>query len=1810
MLRAGGVVAGQLTQTNMDPSEKQAEETASNEEEKERQASGAETPPTGEEVDADTAETEEGEDSTVRVIPQDMYYDYEELYSRAFISPDSSIPANLLQLTHSFGYDCARRCNLQLLDEQTLAFVAGNLLVLLDLQSREQRYLRSCSGGGIGTIMAHPSKEYFAVAEKGHHPNIIIYEFPSLRPYRLLRGGTVEAYSCVDFNREGALLASVGSAPDYMLTLWEWAQERVLLRCKAFSQDVFRVTFSPYNPGQLTTSGSGHVKFWKMANTFTGLKLQGQLGRFGKTALTDIEGYVELPDGKVVSGSEWGNMLLWEGGLIKVEICRERGKPCHSGSIQQFALDEGELITIGTDGAIRGWDVEKIDAADCADDSGMFVMEPMNEMLLGRHVRLTSMVKSSVPESLIWFAQDSNGCIWKLDLSFSNITHDPECLFSFHAGAIQAMDVSPTSYLMATTALDRTVRIYDFSAKRELTVSQYIQGGTALSWAPCSVSTQGAVLAVGFSDGVLRLLELYRSLGLEEEVGLTPSREAELRLKQALKPHNAPVTAIAFKHSGELLATGSADGTVFFFTVGETCAPIGFIRVPAPVQCLQWAPKEHDRNTLLIVCESSYVLEVQAPAAESHTPTSTYEMQGFPTLTFHFHSIKARIQREMEIARREALKEKRRKEKEEREKQKADATQEEEEEKKEEEEELPPLHTPDSPSPMLCAFYSQPGAFWLSMGGYDAGFLYHCRFSEQQEGDPALRRDEPFAFLPVQDTEDDPICTLSFSSDRQLLLCGMQTGCVRVFPLQPPDPPLSSLTAFWALSVHDNQYGRVRSVRCSHDDRFVLSAGDDGNIFAFSLQPSEPPAGALQHSQTRIPSPPADIDLEQVVQDIVDPNAYSIETAKQRTELDRLRREAEQRKEERRRRLLELQAQFKQLLQRNQSLPEHVRLPPEELELDPRFREEAERLTALRIREVQKELAWEAERHQIGLKKLQDRFWESLESDIITVVACQSEHRVSTYRLLPPSHRFLKLQGQCQTQRAGQDPRPCRAGSGKGSATGEPDSAPSAGEREPGGQREEEQDDLGVLQGRGMRGRVAGHQGERQQKAAEKAEQVKAKIERRKQEWADLFASKPDQDYEDPADVLALQQAIEHMGDFKLKTAKDFTVPEQLRMNTERKRSQLLVLEEEICERKQQLNGRIVRLREEKLQLIWRLQRWAQQLDAVQTQLPAQKRLQTLPLPVLRPEEAPERRLQYTPATLRRFAELREARARGRGLEEGEEAPSVLHLLQHGDDPAHPTPTAPRGHAPHPPHHRELTELEEEMRTLQEIRLCCQQEELLSQMREAVWRFDAELQVLRHEKVCLDMRMKMADLRHVTLFQELLLLKDFEKRENNLQERLRARTQEENDTRLKWEDCKKQLELKQQGVVKLQQREKALSASFHASLGDNNKFSDFLTRVFKKKVKRVKKKETSGDEEEQEDSEEDSDEECDWDEEESEGESESGGALDDSVCPPSCDPALFENTLQLRERRLDLEELLAEEKKSCDALRKECDALAKKEKVVQASLKAAEGDLELFDREKQQKLNELDVIVPLRLHQIEFLSNGVLPSDVSDALVMNTAALKALQARIRQLQIEKQEQGDAYRQARQRHALLTHEHRDMQARIHELEERCEEMMLAKFGRLVDLEVLQTLSGNSQLEELKQDCRAKEAANTQELKRWKVKLTETKRILMEVSRRHTERVCMLNSLLKEKKELEEKLESRQRKMGAQFRERRVEVEERSRLQAVVEVQGREMEALRQEITALSRKGGHVAPPSQPRSAGRRKPKREGGAQPALSAASQE
>ncbi|XP_061603571.1 LOW QUALITY PROTEIN: cilia- and flagella-associated protein 44-like [Phyllopteryx taeniolatus] len=1702
---------------------------------------------------------EEETDETQTSLPVDMCYSYEELHSKPFITPESGIPENLLVFSHSFGYDCGRRANLQLLDDRTLVFIAGQLLILLDVCTKQQRYMRSCSGGGIGSIGVSNRKEYLVVAEKGRKPTLIVYKYPSLQAYRILRDGTQRAFSSVNFNSDGSLLASLGSAPDYMLTVWNWRQEEVMLRCKAISQEVYKVSFSPYNPGLLTSSGSGHIKFWKMASTFTGLKLEGLIGHFGKTAATDIEGYVELPDGKVVSGSNWGNLLLWDGNAIKVELCSKGGQCCHAGVVQPFALEDGQLMTFGADGMIRGWDFETIDAADSSSENSRFEMEPMNEMVVGRHVCLFSIVKSSQPDSTIWFAQDTNGAIWKVDLSFTYTTPDPECLFSFHAGAINGLDVSKKSHLMATTALDRSVRVFDFLAKTELTCNRFTQGGTALHWAPPMVNQTGSLLVTGFEDGVVRLLELYDPSGLQ--IVTRHIVEAQLRLKQAFKPHNAPITTVAYECNGAILATGSSDCTVFFFTVGEKYEPIGFVCVPGPVQVLEWSPHSHHENSLLILCLSGHVVEVPCPDPKTLQTGKSYQLLELPRRTFRFKSIKSRIRREEEIARRQALKEKRKKEREENE------ITDEEEEEDEEEEALPCIYIPDPPSPLYWGFYSKPGQFWLSMGGYDSGFLYHCKFSENQDENSEKCLVEPFDFLAIQNADGDPIRSVTFSSNRQLMFCGMHSGSIRVYPLDPDDHALTSMQPYWELSIHDSNYGYLRHICCSHDDQFVLTAGDDGNIFSFSLLPDEELQKERQKKKAKVPSPRVGLENEVLAKDIDDPAAYSIETAKQKLEKDRRRREADKKIFAKRKRLAAFQNKFKILLNENLNLPGHIQLTPLELLLDQRFEDQAESEKITRLNEVQYQMSWQEEHSHLSLKKLQDWFVGSSQSKIVTVFAIRTDHRVSTYHI--PSLSSTWLQQQSSSSISGVN-ETALAECQKSTDQPEKDSS------------ETDEDDAPPTPVSRAGVQVADRQVERLQKAAEKAEQARAKIAKRKQEWDKLYAEKPHKDCEDPRDVQAICEAKERIGDLKLKTDKNFTVPKHLRMSANRKKVEMINLEDNIREKQTEMNRDILALRDFKLLLLSKLGAQAKQFQRIQNHLPSQLHCCPPPPPTVRLEEVPEKSLQCTRAILERYRVLREQRLKDAELEDQECGTSVvdelekeIELLEEMENESGSSAEETTGEE------EELND--EELQNMKQDALLDMRDFLLEQMKILVDQFDKEHLMCLEKVQMLDWKLKLGNLRQLTLYQELLLLKEVDKSEKTLQDKLDKRLKEEDDLMSELEKYRKALELKRKDIAKRQEKEKANTAAFHALLGDDNNNEEYLTKVYKKKIKRAKKKE-QGSEEEDEDSNDDFDDYENWDDDDDDDWDalDGDGAVEE--CPPGCDPKLFDDVLELRERRLDLEELLAEEKKNAEQLEKECDALVKKMKSVKISLKAAEDDLEEVNREKQQKMNQLEVVVPLRLHQIEIDISAQVPSDLSPALVLTRMELQRLQERVNELEVEKLQQTEVYRQARQQHIRLIKERKDMSNEIQSLEKLCHQLMMTRFGREVDMEVLQTLCVNKTVAEMKQEKILRDIANAKDIQQWDRKVEKARETLMGMTRSNSERLLCLNSLFEQKKELELKLYSRQKKIGKHLQacSRRADRGQIWSLQELVRKQSEQIERLSKEISGLGPTGGHMLP----------------------------
>ncbi|XP_061656412.1 cilia- and flagella-associated protein 44-like [Syngnathoides biaculeatus] len=1684
-------------------------------------------------------------------LSSDMYYKYEQLYSRPFITPGSDIPENLLNLSHSFGYDCRRRANLQLLGDRTVLFIAGQLVILFDVSTKYQRYIRSCSGSGIGSIGVHPSQEYFIVGEKGNKPILIVYEYPSLKAYRILKDGAQRGFSSVNFNSDGSLLASLGCIPDYMLTVWNWRQEEVLLRCKAISQEVYKVSFSPYNPELLISSGSGHIKFWKMASTFTGLKLEGLIGHFGKTAATDIEDYIELPDGKVVSGTNWGNLLLWNGNSIKAELCSKGGQCCHAGVVQPFALEDGQLMTIGSDGVIRGWDFETIDNAESSSENSKFEMEPMNEMVVGRHVCLSSIVKSSQPDSTVWFAQDSNGAIWKLDLSFTYATPDPECLLSFHAGPIQGLDVSKKSHLMATTALDRSVRVFDFLAKTELISTRFNQGGTSLHWAPLSVNHSGGLLVTGFEDGVVRLLELFDTKGMHNN-----QADAHIRLKQAFKPHNGPVTSVAFEGNGKILATGSSDCTVFFFTVGEKYEPIGFVRVPGPVKMLEWSPLSHHENRLLILCQNGHIVEVPCPEHTTLKPKKSYELLELPRRSFSFKSIKSQIKREEDIARRPVFQVKQQKEQEEH--------QVIQEEKLEED--LPPIFISNPHSPLHCGFYSQPGHFWLSMGGVDSGFLYHCKFSENQDEDQKKHQDEPFDYLTVLNADDDPICSVTFNSNRQLMLCGMHSGSIRVYPLDPNTQTLTSMGEYWELSIHDSSYGHLWHICCSFDDQFVLTAGDDGNIFSFELLPHDELEKDLEKKRAMVPSPSVSLENEALAQDIDDPAADSIEMVKQKLEKDHQSREAEKKKSEKRGRLAAIRSSFKKLLEENLDLPEHSRLTIAELQLDDCFQEQFEKEKSQKIKEVQEQMSWKEQHSHIALKKLQDWFKGSLETNIVSVLGIGTHHRVSTYHI--PALSSAEVQQQSSYREANSNEtaqverRKSRDHTVKNSSETDEEYMPHSL----------------VIRSSGIK--LADRQIERLRKAAEKAEQARAKIDKRKQEWDQFYTEKPMKNCEDPRDVQAICEAKENIGDLKLKTDKNFTVPKHLRMSADRKKAEITDLEGNIRQKQIEMNTEIVALRDSKLLLLSKLRAEAKQFQRFQSLLPSHLQHHQPRLPTIHPQEIKDKMAQCTPTILERYRVLREQRFRCTEPEDQEGGISLLKQLENemeemeGVGDMSELSEATEGKED--PKGKEPVQLSKE-----ENNFMYTQDSLLEKMEKMVHQFDKEHLMCLQKVQMLDCRLKLGKLRQLTLYQELILLKEVDKSENSLQERLDTHVKEENNLMSKLEECKEELELKYKDITKIQQKEKAVTKAFQASLGDDNKFEEYLTKVFKRKVKRAKE-EKPGEEEEDED---DFDNYENWDDDDDWDPMDGEAFVEE--CPSGCEPKLFAHILQLRERRLDLEERQTEEKKSADVLEKERDSLVKKLKPVKIGRRSAEDELDRVNREKQQMMNQLDVVVPLRVHQIGFDIAVQTPPDLGSALLLKKTELQRLQERVKQLEVEKKQQTEIYTQARQQHIRLIQERKDMNTEIQLLQKRCNQLMMRRFGREVDLEILQTLSGNRTVEELKQEKLLQEAAYSKEIKQWDVKVEKAREALMEVIRSNTERLLCLNTLFEQKQELEHKLDARQKKIGKQLQDstRQTDKKEILSLQELVRKQAQQVENLSREISLLSHKGACTLQTSQ-------------------------
>ncbi|XP_046809374.1 cilia- and flagella-associated protein 44 [Lucilia cuprina] len=1559
--------------------------------------------------------------------------------------------ADIIKLKHSFGYDCKRLFNMVLIDDDTLVFASGTYIHYFCISKKEVTFRQSVFGCGIGFITKNYHPDYqglLTIGENGPNATVFIYEYPSHEVRIKLEGAAKQQFTCGSYNYTGELFASQAGYPDYMLTIWNWQKAEIILRSKAFQNDVLHVHFSQFNPILLVTCGLSHIKFWKMAKTFTGLKLQGDLGRFGKTDFSDIYAIYMLDDENVISGCEWGNMLLWEAGLIKFEICRKGRRPCHTKPIVRITMNNGEVTTVGMDGYVRIWFWETVDLADPPDDDRFVEIEPIFEFYVGEcEIRMIQKIKLFDDKDYGYYALDGDGGIWYCDLNTSDIPNDSYKLYSCHGGKVVAAQTSPVSPHLMTLGQDGRLLVYDYLFEKMILEKKFEAFGTDLIWFSPNVSDSSMELVASFEDGFIRHIYL----------ALTQPNKPAIHLIRPIKAHTAAVTRMTVNSLNTLLLTGSVDHTIFMYDLSEKkdafiyLRPMGFIEFSAIPNCFYWKDPNH---TILIGCKTGEVFEYKLPIEVTEEQTFlSYNLTNKTEIkTSKFISIKSSIRRDLKRAATKKRKDRKKQRKlKEIEKLKAanpglqiDMEQALADSEPDEEEE--PLHIPAVPNPVLWIRYTSDNTIWVSMGGYDAGYIYELTIGSN---------------APVRSTiikEGDDIEIHSYLDIEEYLLFGMINGKIRINQKNTND--FTDLRNYRLVNMHDPINGNIPCLILSQDGKFLFSIGYDGNVFVYEWHG---PQVMIEESKNVLLMPKKVVPAE----DINNPEYPSLEQEKIYAEI---KRQEEAAAAHDRKVLMDievLQKKFDQLLLANEAMHDDLRIPQRELLLDERITNQIKGELQAELDDVREDLAYDLEVAQVGKQKLYDYFFKKLDHIPIKISGIGENSFVYTFRVerLDDNFEIIKadIEERLRLEALKRVPVQLMLAEEKEESMPEPATETFFFGRDP-----------NTIIPRFSRKMLRLLRTYRSRQWYE--------VERM-YHWEKMMKQKPDPNRNHPDDDRKIQEAEKSIGDYKLKTGTDYE-PQSFETLTF-KYKEIVTLRERLNEIVTQFNDKVLKLREEKKELYQFIEQKSKRLEEIHSYLPAKNRKFLMNIPTLNmDEEWPElnmiehcnpgcnieiKDILYLDKTVESLLpkppppkvkptmtqvalhELEKYLALDiksvNCFPDGLELIDELQKLPHQADPLYYDNS---GDTPSP------WLIEIRYRWLMDLMM--EQEGILHTVHNNIRLFDARLLDLDKERLHTKFEVEFMTSYLIALNQELYILRDSEEIENRLLKNAEDAMKTRNQAQASINSLNRQIEELRKNCDRINEQISSVQVKF-MSTTKGHKFFDFLRRIFKKKWRPPKA--AKGPDESSESSSEDES----TSEEEDDSKSIDSAdmttiILDESHCPSGLEKPLYELAFKLRSDRHQLERALDEALREIE-LKKDEVKQAQKLMKHHTDIYTQENETLLeFRRKRQQELNKVYVSVILHMHQIQHFREGEDYRDLSKAVLFDSTIIMDLQERVDQLNLETLETKRLHRINIVHLRRMNTDIKFMRSEITRLEEEIRQEMMKKFGMVINLDELE------------------------------------------------------------------------------------------------------------------------------------------------------
>lgn len=367
-------------------------------------------------------------------------------------------------------------------------------------------------------------------------------------------------------------------------------------------------------------------------------------------------------------------------------------------------------------------------------------------------------------------------------------------------------------------------------------------------------------------------------------------------------------------------------------------------------------------------------------------------------------------------------------------------------------------------------------------------------------------------------------------------------------------------------------------------------------------------------------------------------------------------------------------------------------------------------------------------------------------------------------------------------------------------------------------------------------------------------------------------------------------------------------------------------------------------------------------------------------------------------------------------------------------------------------------------------------------------------------------------------------------------------------------------------------------------------------------------------------SEDDSDFDTDSDDEEdelSDGEDAAHGSLNE--CPDGCSPEVYERIKLLRDKRLANDTDYQQCERQLQDIQKQQDRLQYRLKQSEKECEHVQQEIEAFETEKQQQLNQIEIVVPLKLHQLQYLvrkpqhhrtssddmhtnqnykdqqiqhSNGAygltLPPTLNNALVVHHATIDKLKSTIASHHHHRQLLQQQLNEIKTYTKQLGKQIRSKQQLVEIEQKKCDEIQLLKFGQLIDLSILDSVQQDPVAVQLESELRQVESANKKQVHSWQQKLDEARADLQKAIQTNTEWLQRLAMATQRQLALDEQLKenssassNKQHKSrtGSAYDQQRME-SEKQRLLSVTSEQEQQIEMLKNEIHALQHKTGSL------------------------------